>query len=168
VNKTIEDFVVTCLRVVTAALKVYRSITKKKRLLSARAHYKEQSDVHKTTPTYAECVRHHPCHNTLRHHRRHWLYETPVFSSKLAKGKLSAQLAMMAATACHVTSGFSLPITRCFFRPYLHNKTLRPRSHVPVFARPGESTTWSFKTSPILTGRSKEQERCDQAVVHAQ
>ena len=50
---------------------------------------------------------------------------------------------------------------------------LRPRSHVPVFARPGnnqpgESTTWRFKTSPVLTGQSNEQERCDQAVVHAQ
>ena len=42
-----------------------------------------------------------------------------------------------------------------------------------VFARPGddrsgESTTWSFETSPVLTGRSNEQERCDQAVVHAE
>ena len=45
--------------------------------------------------------------------------------------------------------------------------SLRPRSHVPVFARPDESTTWSFKTSPVLTGRSKEQERCDQAVLYA-
>ena len=32
------------------------------------------------------------------------------------------------------------------------------RSHVPVFARPGESSTWSFKTSPVLPGRSNEQE----------
>ena len=50
---------------------------------------------------------------------------------------------------------------------------VRPRSHVPVFDRPGanrtgESTTWNFKTSPVLTGRSNEEERCDQAVVHAQ
>jgi len=48
-----------------------------------------------------------------------------------------------------------------------------PRSHVPVFDRPvaertGESTIWNFITSPVLTGRSYEQERCDQAVVHAQ
>jgi hypothetical protein len=51
--------------------------------------------------------------------------------------------------------------------------TLRPRSHVPVFDRPGanrpgESTTWNFKTFPVLTGRSNDQERCDQAVVHAE
>jgi len=44
----------------------------------------------------------------------------------------------------------------------------RPRSHVPVFDRPGadrtgESTTWNFITSAVLTGRWKEQ-----AVVHAQ
>ena len=36
---------------------------------------------------------------------------------------------------------------------------LRPRSHVPVFARPGDnwpgkSTTWSFKTSPVLSSRA--------------
>jgi len=42
--------------------------------------------------------------------------------------------------------------------------------HVPVFDRPGdnqtgESTTWSFITSPVLTGRLREQER---AVVRAQ
>jgi hypothetical protein len=47
---------------------------------------------------------------------------------------------------------------------------LRPRSHVTVFYRSGDnrtraSTTW---TSPVLTGLSNEQERCDQAVVHAQ
>jgi len=39
--------------------------------------------------------------------------------------------------------------------------SVRPRSHAPVFARPGnnrpgESTTWSFKTSPVLIGRSNE------------
>ena len=39
---------------------------------------------------------------------------------------------------------------------------LRPRSHVPVFERPasdrtGESTTWNFITSPVLTGRSYDQ-----------
>jgi len=50
---------------------------------------------------------------------------------------------------------------------------LRPRSHVPVFDRPvadrtGESTTCNFKTSPVLTGRSNDQERCDKAVVRAQ
>jgi len=50
---------------------------------------------------------------------------------------------------------------------------IRPRSHVPVFDRPGsdrtgESTTWNFVTSPVLTGRSNYQERCDQAVMHAQ
>jgi len=48
-----------------------------------------------------------------------------------------------------------------------------PRSHVPVFDLPGadrtgESTAWNFKTSPVLTGRSNDRERSDQAVVHAQ
>jgi hypothetical protein len=48
-----------------------------------------------------------------------------------------------------------------------HRTSLRPRSHVPVFDRTGEGTTWNFKTSPVLTGRSNDQERCDQAVVQA-
>jgi hypothetical protein len=47
----------------------------------------------------------------------------------------------------------------------------RPRSQVPVFDRPGadrtgECTTWNL-TSPVLTGQSKDKERCDEAVVHA-
>jgi hypothetical protein len=50
---------------------------------------------------------------------------------------------------------------------------LTPRSHVPVFDRPvanrpGECTTWDFKTSPVLTGRSNDEERSNQAVVRAQ
>ena len=50
---------------------------------------------------------------------------------------------------------------------------LRPRSHVPIFDRPGadrtgDCTTWNFKTSPVLTGRSIDEVRCDRAVVHAQ
>jgi hypothetical protein len=50
---------------------------------------------------------------------------------------------------------------------------LRPRSHVPVFERPGadrtgKSTTWNFITSPVLTVQVNNQECCDQAVVHAQ
>jgi len=44
----------------------------------------------------------------------------------------------------------------------------RPRSHVPVFDRKADCTTWNFKTSPVLTGRSNDAVRCDQAVVHAQ
>jgi hypothetical protein len=61
---------------------------------------------------------------------------------------------------------------------HIHNSPpgvpiLTPCSHVPGFDRPGanrtgESTTWDFKTSPVLTGRSDDEERCDQAVVHAQ
>jgi hypothetical protein len=31
-----------------------------------------------------------------------------------------------------------------------------------------KSTTWNCVTSLVLTGRSNNQERCDQAVVHAQ
>jgi hypothetical protein len=31
----------------------------------------------------------------------------------------------------------------------------------------GENSTWNFITSPILTGRSNDQERCDQAVLRA-
>jgi hypothetical protein len=51
--------------------------------------------------------------------------------------------------------------------------SVKPRSHVPVFNRSGadrtgESTTWNFKTSPVLTGRSNDQERCDHAVVRTQ
>jgi hypothetical protein len=65
-------------------------------------------------------------------------------------------------------SGFG-PRLINFFRDHQQGRTslnilIRPRSHVPVFTRPGESTTWSFKISPVLTGGSKEQERCDQAV----
>jgi hypothetical protein len=40
--------------------------------------------------------------------------------------------------------------------------TVKPRLHVPVFDRPGESTTGNFITSPVLSGRSNDQERCDQ------
>jgi hypothetical protein len=48
-----------------------------------------------------------------------------------------------------------------------------PRSHVPVFDLPGadqtgDSTNWNCITSPVLTCRSNDQERCDEAVVHAQ
>ena len=32
----------------------------------------------------------------------------------------------------------------------------------------GECTSWNFKTSLVLTGRSNDEVRCDQAVVHAQ
>jgi hypothetical protein len=56
--------------------------------------------------------------------------------------------------------------------PQCHQVSLRPRSHLPVSDRPvaertGESTTWNFKTSPVLAGQLNYQERCDQAVVHA-
>jgi hypothetical protein len=55
---------------------------------------------------------------------------------------------------------------------YSSTKTVTPRSHVPVFDRPGanrpvECTTWDFKTSPVLTGRSNDEERCTkQLCVH--
>jgi hypothetical protein len=59
------------------------------------------------------------------------------------------------------------------FSLVISKRERRTRSHVPVFHRSGanragESTTWKFITSPVLTGRSYDQERCDQAVVHAQ
>jgi hypothetical protein len=47
-----------------------------------------------------------------------------------------------------------------------------PHSHVPVFDRlgadrTGESATWNF-TPSVLTGRSNDQERCDQVVIHVE
>jgi hypothetical protein len=50
---------------------------------------------------------------------------------------------------------------------------LRLRSIIPVFDRPAADRTarallGTLIMSPVLTGRSKHQERCDQAVVHAQ
>ena len=59
----------------------------------------------------------------------------------------------------HINTG---DCTAQFTLPILFT-TLRPCSHAPVFSRPGnnrpgDSTTWSFKTSPVLTGRSNEQD----------
>jgi hypothetical protein len=70
-----------------------------------------------------------------------------------------------------VKSRHFLPWVRLF--KHIEWDSVRPRSHVPVFDRPGadragDSTTWNFKTSAVLTGGSNDQERCDQAVVHAQ
>jgi hypothetical protein len=64
--------------------------------------------------------------STLRRQRRRWFCETPAVSTKLAKGKLPAQLATMVATACHVTSGFSplLLVQDVSSGRYLHNRTL--------------------------------------------
>ena len=51
-------------------------------------------------------------------------------------------------------------------------RQLRPPSHDPVFHRPGadrtgEGTTWNIRSSPVLTGRSNDAVRSDQAVEHA-
>jgi hypothetical protein len=48
-----------------------------------------------------------------------------------------------------------------------------PRSYVPVFDRRqlslrARAQLGTLIISPVLTGRSKDQECCDQAVVHAQ
>jgi hypothetical protein len=80
---------------------------------------------------------------------------------------LTEHPSMMNATTYFLTNSFSsISCSLSTNTAGLH--TVRLRSHVPVFDRPGESTTWNFKTSPVLTGRSNDKERCDQAVVHAQ